>query len=288
MSHLRTKSKLNGLYALKGSWVKAMIVVLILSLLSFGLSGLDDAYRNVFKISRLTENGFINIDIRSFAVQAVFSVITFLVMAPLLLGMLEWYWNLTGGKKTGVGDIFAWYGSGRLYGKSLLLSVNIGVRCLLWGILTCGFPSLMIGAANYYLSGIKQQSNLSATDVQQLLIGGLLMIFGVLLLLGGILLFIYITSKYIAAYFLMVEDNSRKVSDVVRDSIKYSRNFKWEFTKFMLSYVGWAIVCIALFPLLYVVPYFNSSLSIFVKHIIYSQRPSVNNADTIRFNAPES
>jgi uncharacterized membrane protein len=154
--------------------------------------------------------------------------------------------------------------------------------------LTCGVPAAMFVAANYYAQGINlRQSNLSATDVQKLLLVGILSIFGGLLLIGGILLFIYVTSKYIAAYFLMVEDNSRRVRDVIRDSIKYSRNFKWEITKFVLSYAGWALACIALFPILYVVPYFYSSLSIFVKHIIYSQRPKENNADTIQFTAQE-
>lgn len=289
MSDLRIKSKINGLYVLNGSWLKAMLIFLIVSLLSFGLSELDNAYRSVFNISKMTSDGILNVDIRSFAVEAVFTVITFLIMSPLVLGTLEWYWNLSSGKKMGVGDIFAWYGSGRLYGKSLLLSLNIGVRSLLWGILTCGLPTAIIMAAEYYSGGISLlKSNLSATDVQKLLIVGILMIFGGLLLIGGILLFIYITSKYIAAYYLMVEDNTRKVSEVVLDSIKYSRSYKWEITKFMLSYVGWAFTCIALFPLLYVVPYFCSSLTVFVKHIIYSQRPKADNSDTIRFDATDS
>ena len=288
MSDLRLQSKLSGVHALKGSWIKAMLIFCVLSLLSFGLSSLDDAYRNVFGISRLTANGFLNVDVRSLIVQAVFTIITFFVMAPLVLGMLEWFWNLTGGTKTGVGDIFEWYGSGRLYAKSLILGLNVGVRCLLWGVLTCGIPLLMIGAANFYSSGVDlSKTNLSATDVQNLLIVGLLMIFGVLILLGGILLFIFITSKYIVAYFLIVEDNSRKVSTVICDSIKYSRKFKWEFTKFILSFTGWFFTCIAILPFLYVIPYFCSSLSVFVKHIIYSQRPRETVTDTIQFNAPE-
>lgn len=289
LSELRTKSKMNGLYVLNGSWLKAMLIFVIVALLSFGLSALDNAYRNVFDIPMMTSDGLINTDIRSFAIEAVFTVITFFIMSPLVLGMLEWYWNLSSGKKTGVGDIFGWYGSGRLYAKSLLLSLDVGVRCLLWGLLTCGIPAALLMAAEYYSGGVNLlKSNLSAQDVQRLLIVGILTIFGGLLLIGGILLFIYLTSKYIAAYFLMVEDNTRKVSEVVRDSIKYSRTYKWEITKFILSYIGWAITCIALFPLLYVVPYFCSSLTIFIKHIIYSQRSKLDNADTIRFDATNS
>lgn len=285
LSELRTKSKINGLYVLNGSWLKAMLILVIVSLLSFGISALDTAYRNVFDIQKFTPDGLINTDIRSFAVGAVFAVLTFLIMSPILLGMLEWYWNLSSGKKTGVGDILGWYGSGRLYGKSLLLTLNVGVRCLLWGILTCGAPTALIMAAEYYSADINlSKANLSATDVQRLLIVSILAILGGLLLIGGILLYIYLTSKYIAAYYLMVEDNTRKVSQVVRDSIKYSRPYKWEITKFILSYIGWAFTCIALLPAFYVVPYFCSSLSVFMKYIIYSQRSQSDKADTIRFD----
>lgn len=291
MSQLRAKSKLNGLYVLRGSWIKAIIIFLILALLSFGISGINQAYRTVFNIPQNLPDGSINCDVRSFIVQAVFTLITLFVMVPLALGMLEWFWNLTDGKKMDVGGVFAWYGSGRLYGKSLLLGFDIGIRSLFWGILTCGAPLAMLIGANYYYyaSGINhKQENLSAIDVQKLFIVGILLIFGILLLLGGILLYIFITSRYIIAPFLMVEDNSRKVSAVVKDSIKYSRKYRWEFTKFILSFVGWAFVCIAVLPLLYVVPYFCSSLSIFSKHIIYAQRPQQKNGDTIQFSAPGS
>jgi uncharacterized membrane protein len=266
--------------------MKAIVIFLILSLLSFGISGLDDAYRSVFNIAKFTSDRLINADINAVIVQIVFSALAFLILSPLLLGMLEWYWNLTGGKKTGVGDIFAWYGSGKLYGKSLLLGINIGIRTLLWGILTCGVPAVLIAAASYYNNGINfEQSNLSAIEVQKLLIAGILFMLGGLLMLGGILLLIFITSKYITAMFLIVEDNSRKVSEVIKDSIKYTRKFRWEITKFILSYTGWFITCIFLVPSLYVVPYFCSSLSVFEKHIIYSQRQNKKDDDTIQFSA---
>lgn len=285
MSSLRSKSKLNGLYALKGSWFKAMVIFCILALLSFGLSELDDAYRNVFNVVLVLPDGSVNTGLRSLIIEAVFSVISFVVMFPLVLGMLEWYWSLTdgSGNKKGVGDIFGWYGSGRLYLKSLLLGLDIGVRSLLWGLLTCGLPLVLLGAAHYYSAGIDLNANLSGAEVQNVLIAGILVIFGFLLLIGGALLFLYLASRYVLACFLMVEDNSRGVNEVVRDSIKYTRSYRWEITKFQLSYLGWAILCIAVIPLLYVVPYYTSSLSMLAKHMIYSQRPKQD--DTVRFDA---
>lgn len=290
LSNLRLKSKVNGLFLLRGSWFKAMAIVVILSLLSFGITELDTVYRNVFDIQKLTDNGLISTDYRSFIIEAVFSLITFLVMTPLILGTIEWFWNLSGGAKTGVGDIFAWYGSIKLYGKSLLLGLDVGIRCFFWGLLTCGIPSAMLVAANCLLAKIPISSNFrlsdfTATELQRIILYGILGMFGAILLLGGILLYLYITSRYILSFFLMAEDNNRKISEVVKNSVKYSRSYRWEITKFILSFIGWFIICIAVFPLLFVVPYFCSSAAILSKHIIYSQRPSENKSDTISFDA---
>lgn len=281
MPNLRIHAKINGLISLKGSWIKSVIILGILFLLGFGILKIDDAYRSVFDIPRFTSTNALNTNVKSFAVQAVFTVISFFVMVPLILGMLEWYWNLTEGKKTGIGDIFAWYGSLRLYLKSILLNIDICIRVLLWWTLICGLPSAMIFVARYYSRGIDvTNTNLSASEMQSVLISGLLLLFGTLLLITGAILFIFVISKYILAYFLAVEDNTRRVRDIVHDSINYSRRYRWELTKFVLSYIGWFITCIALLPIIYVVPYFLSSTAIFSKHIIYSQRAKTKGANS--------
>jgi hypothetical protein len=274
---------MNGLVALKGSWIKAIIILCVIALLGFGIIKLDDAYRLIFNVPRFTSDNYININVWSFVVAAVFTVVWFLVFVPLVFGMLEWYWNLTGGKPTGVGDIFAWYGSLRLYLKSLQLTLNVFLRSLLWWIITCGIPSVMIYASCYYARGIDlNQTDFSAQQIQNLLVSGILMLFGILLLLGGAILFIFIVSRYLLAFFLIVEDSSIKVSVAIKNSIEYSREYRWEMTKFILSFVGWAIFCLALFPVLFVVPYFCSSMSIFSKHIIYTQRAKISGGNVAK------
>lgn len=280
MPNLRIHAKINGLISLKGSWVKSMIALGIVFLLGFGITKIDDAYRKVFNIPRFTADNVLNTDVKSFAVQIVFMVVSFFVLVPLVLGMLEWYWNLTGGKKTGVGDIFAWYGSSRLYTKSILLNIAICIRVILWWILICGLPTVMIFVARYYSKGISIKStNLSLPEIQSLLISSLLLLFGVTLFIAGTILFIFVVSRYMLAYFFAVEDSTRKVSDMIHDSILYSHGYRWEITKFILSYFGWFITCVLLLPIIYVAPYFLSSTTILSKHIIYSQRAKLKDSN---------
>lgn len=282
MSQLRIRAKQGGLKALSGAWVKSVMIFVILALLDVGLNGFEQIYRSTFNIPYYTKDNFINVDIRSFIIKLVFAVVSLLVTVPILLGVLEWFWNLTEGKKTDVGDVFAWYGEGRLYLKSVLFGLNVGIRMLLWGVLTCGVPFAMLIAGNYYASRVHPYGTaLLATDVQRILIAALLYLFGFLLLVGGFLLFVFIVSRYIPALYLLIEDKTRKPSQVIRDSIKYSRSFRWEYTKFIASFIGWGIFCIFIFPALFAAPYFLSSLSLFTKHVIYSQRPGLN--DTVQF-----
>lgn len=277
MGNLRVLSKYNGLRALKNSWLKAIAILLIVGLLSFGISRLESAYRNITGIPEITDDGLINLNIYSFVISIVFSAVSFFVMTPLILGMTEWYWRLTDGAKPAVGDIFGWYGSGRLYGKSLLLKFNIGVRKALWWLLTCGLPMVLLIAAEYCLSNVNiNAQNLSDSDIRRVLLAGILSFFGATLMIGGLILFLFLTSRYTMASYLIVEDSSRKVSDVIRDSIKYTRDYRWEITKFYLSYIGWGLTCIAIIPIFYVVPYFYSSFTVYSKHIIYEQRKIAN------------
>jgi hypothetical protein len=282
MSQLRIRAKQGGLKALSGAWIKSIMIFVILALLTVGLNGFEQIYRSTFNIPYYDKNNFLNVDFRSFLIKLIFTVVSLLVIVPILFGVLEWFWNLTEGKKTDVGDVFAWYGEGRLYLKSILFGLNVGIRALLWGVLTCGLPTAMLIASNYYASGIHLgSSDLSATDVQRILIAGLLWLFGFMLLIGGLLLFVFITSRYIPAFYLLLEDNTRKPSQVIRDSIKYSSSFRWEYTKFIVSFVGWGLLCIMIFPALFAAPYFLSALSLFTKHVIYSQRPGLD--DTVQF-----
>lgn len=283
MANLRVQSKYNGLKALKGSWIKAIIIMLIIGLLYFGVSKLEDAYRNILGIQDISDSGLPNITPLSLLISLCFTAILFLIMSPLILGMTEWYWNMTNGEPSEIGDIFGWYGSLKLYGKSLLLRINVGVRKLLWGLITCGIPAAIVAAGEYYLLKVNTNSRtLSGTDMQNLLFGGILAFFGATLMLGGIFLYVYIISRYILANFLLVEDNSRKIGNVVRDSIKYTKTYRWELTKFVLSFAGWFISCIAILPALYVIPYFSSSITVYSKHIIYEKRHIYEKIDADR------
>ncbi|HEX2937494.1 MAG TPA: DUF975 family protein, partial [Ruminiclostridium sp.] len=274
-------------------WFKATFILLTLALIYLGTAKLEDAFRNVIGIKALTEKNYINLDINSLLISAVFSIITFCLLSPLILGMAEWYWNLTSGTKPEIGHVFGWYGSGRLFGKSLLLRINVGVRQAFWGILCFALPGALTIAAQYFIKDINLNAkSFTAAEIQNISYGGLLMMAGLFFFAGGMFLYIFATSKYILANYLVVEDTTVKTTKAVQNSIRISKGYRWELTKFVLSYAGWALgffaavffstvsglvigsvmMLLTAAMVLYVIPYYYSALTLFVKHIIFASR----------------
>jgi uncharacterized membrane protein len=281
MSRIRFQSKANGLLLLRGRWLKAMAILLLIMLLLLGFSALEDAYRTFSGVPFQQSDG--SFTLASLLIEIVFTLLVLLFIPPLIAGQAEWYWSLTDVKPKGVGEVFGWFGSFKLYLKSVGVALNIFFRFLFWAILTCTAPIAMIVAAYYYYYPPKFLSDyIMNNDAMMYCI---IMTFGVVLLLAAVFLLCFISMKYFLAVFLMVEDSSRGVREIVKTSLRYTKGQRWELMKFCLTYLFWFIQLIFIFPALFVLPYFNSSSTVLAKHIIYSQR-AMEKTDKVKIEDP--
>jgi uncharacterized membrane protein len=292
MQETRIRVKQNAKLILKGNWLKAITIMLIIYLLAIAISALEYAYCTAFQIksvydiySMATTISF-NDAFISTAVTLAFTLLSLLLTTPLKLGQSEWYWKLTDRKPQGVEGIFEWFGTLRLYAKSLWLNIYIWLRSLPWMLLTIGIPFAIICGTSYLYGLDSKNTNM---DV----VFSIILIFGFALLLCGFIFYAYILMRYFLSKYLLVEDVSRKVTACVRDSVHYTKGKRGELFVFYLSFVGWLVLCvigmltvIGIPLVLYVLPYFNSSCAVYAKYMIYSSRVSsggeINN--TIEFD----
>lgn len=267
LSRIRFQAKESGRALLKGNWLRAMGIVLIVFLLFMGLVELENGYRTVFGEPVLWSNNTPNTDTQSVVITIVFSVLTILFVLPLLTGQAEWYWNLTEKEKSGIGDVFGWFGSIRLYTKSVWISVRVFVRGLLWSLLIAGIPMALLAA------GVYVEPIYGSSDTVQLL-ALLMIVTGCVLLLAAVLLLGLVFARYFLVYFLLVEDNTRKTGSVLREARVLSRGYRWEIFKFELSFLLWFASCFLFLglPMLFVMPFFCSSATVLAKHVIFTQR----------------
>lgn len=277
MSEMRFKSKLNGLMSMKGYWIKSIVVFLILALLSFGISQLELAFRNILNVPLLAPNGYPNYSAASILIEVIATLVEIIIMSPLIIGTFEWFYNINSGIGAKIGDLFVWFGSGKMFLKSMCLSLNIFIRAFLWGILLFSLPTFLsiYGMVNLEKLGT-DFSSLSVTQTQTLVLSSLATFFSFFLFLGFLLLYLLIVSKYIPAFYLFIEDKNIKTTQAVKTSIRYTKGKRWEYTKFIFSFIGWFISCVLILPIIYVFPYFFSSLTVFSKSLIYSARNKEN------------
>jgi uncharacterized membrane protein len=265
MSLVRAQTKARARDALAGNYFRAALIMLILFLLSLGLTELENGYRKVFDIPYNLSSGLINLAPESFAITFVSWLLSILLVSPLILGQTEWYWNLSEKKPHGIDEVFGWFGSLRLYKKSVLIRINVFIRSFLWYLLICGLPSAMIIIPQYilnYTDSFEQYSQqLSAVYLA-----------GLVLMVAGVVLWLFVITRYFLAVYIIVEDSSRGVNSAIRESVALTKGYRWEIIKFVLSFIPWFLSLVVIVTLFFVYPYFNESAAIFAKHIIYTQR----------------
>lgn len=266
-SRIRFLAKANALKLLKGRWLKADAILILIGLLTIGFTALEIAYRTAFSVPMWNAEGSLNTAPASFIITGVFTLLLLLFLPPLIIAQAEWYWKLSGGVQQGIGEVFGWFGSFRLFLRSVSFGIQLFIRCLLWTLLTCTVPVGLIAAAWIFFP-----SSLSFPIDMNYIPFSLLAGTGTILLLFAVFGLGYLVMRYFLAVFLLVEDGSRGIRECMRMSVRYSKGRRWELYKFCLTYLPWAIACYFVLPALIALPYFNAASTVLAKHVIYTRR----------------
>lgn len=304
---LRLQIKLNAKIILKKNWLKASAILLIIYLLCLGLSALESTFAETMGIriegtsASLSGTGIIQNDrafiryiVAMLPLTGIFTVATILLVTPLFMGMIEWFWRLTDNKPQGISDVFSWFGSFRLYLKSLWMYFNIGLRLLPWLLLCLAGPYALMLYGVYLYDGNSSMFSLNSM-LANLCAGG-----GALLVICGFGVLLFRVGRYYLAPFLLSEDNSRPVNGCVKESLAITRSLRWQIFQFNLTFIGWflmllfgtvALSIFVILPAMYVVPYYLASWAVYAKYLIYSDRVKKRQAgeapgqDTVEFKA---
>jgi uncharacterized membrane protein len=285
--------KRNSKRALKGNWGKAVT----LTLLVFGaitlFTILQQAAIEMF-VSRVPQAALPppDADLAQFAgyvAQAVppaewiivgaFSALMLLIITPVEMGAARWFYALVRGEKQPLSEAFWYFESGRRYGRSVWYSVNVGLRSFLWSVLFFAVPGGLLGYSSYWLSREDVTRAQSAAATIGALIASCLMILAAVFYSACV-------SRYMLAVFLLGESDDVTVGRAIRDSVRYTRGFRFSLMWFALSYIGWFLLCGLLFPALYVWPYYSAGIAMYALYIIEKKRHEAASA-TLEFAGPE-
>lgn len=81
----------------------------------------------------------------------------------------------------------------------------------------------------------------------------------------GLIFFAFSVQKYTEAPFILAAYPALSVADCIKLSVRKGEKKAADLLRFKLGFLPWILACIAIFPLLYVVPYYKQSLTCWFK-----------------------
>lgn len=257
---LRKQIKLNAKRCLCNNWGKAFSIVLLTS-----------AIYLLFVIIEMTANLLLQLPAASASAQelsgawmlsylltVLMAIGSFILLVPLHLGITSWYHSLSDGVSDDILSIFGFFANRKMFFRSLWLSINTGVRVLLYAVLY-----LIVPSAGILFSVRLLNSSLSSGAF----IGSMTLVFSIaLFVLLLCFLLIRLQRYFLARYYLLDQETS--VRKAIRASIHASRGICDEIFLFKLSFLLWGVSSILVLPLLYVSPYYSMSALLYARFLM--------------------
>lgn len=177
------------------------------------------------------------------------------VMFPLIFGIMRWFWMVTGGSNPDIGEIFHFFSEPKQFFKSFRISIGIYLR-LIVGTVVCFLPYIAM-------------SILTQPDVYNklgfdmpIVMESLNSIVGILEFLGFAALMLWVSS-FALFYSVMFSEPELSAHKTIRKTTKMSRGLRFNLVTFVLSFFGWFMLSFLIVPLLFVAPYFLSSMAVY-------------------------
>ncbi len=265
--NLRKLCKRNGIRCLYNNWGKAVAIVLLLLAtgllftmieliinLLLGIPAVIDPQNDGYYLNNLP-----NTSILAMILTCIMTLGSFLVMAPLNLGITGWYYGLSQGESPEVLSIFNTFSS-RNYFRALTLKIHLWGRKIIWALIYFTLPAA-IAAASIWLMGhsvFYMDLNLGyAISICGLFFAGLLA------MLMAVLYAVHIQKYFLAEYYVVNENCG--VWEAIKKSRHASRGKRGEIFLFRLSFLPFFLLCIFVIPTLYVLPYYGISSMLYAR-----------------------
>lgn len=196
----------------------------------------------------------------TFVVIALTVVSAQLFGMPVLYGALRWFWFTSSDADVPVSEVFCYFSSGKEYLRALSLSFRIFMRSTAV-LFFCFLPSLVVVA-------ISSPTTYNILNAPMPYWASSIWALGNTLTLFGVVLSFLLLLRYFAAPILMINDPSITPHEALDLSVIITKNANGKTFSFVFSFFGWALLSLLYLPILFTLPYFLSSYSVFCRFLI--------------------
>ncbi len=254
------KAKKNALFSLRGKWGIAIAITFLLQAvitlfalleqLIFTVLGINTGFTS-FEFAPISLENLILLNLVTIIIQ----IFIFLIQKPISLGATKWYYKNAGAKTTGFYNVFSYMQTFQLYAKSIWLEFNLSIRKFAYRVLFI-LPGMIVFATGFTTAIYSDWFG----PVQFMLI-----FIGLTLVIFGLIGYYIVTLKYFLAPYYFIENPDVKVRDIIKVTTQFVKPRRMELVKLAIGFIGWNILNILVFPILFVNPYYRSARAIYAR-----------------------
>ena len=256
MGIIKTAKK-NALLSLRGKWGITIAITLLLQVVTALFAILRELFLTVFDVkSGVLSFEYFNKSWTNFTLMLVITLLimlfTFLVQTPISLGAMRWFYKNAGGKTAGFYSVFSYMQTTGGYAKAIWFWFNLYVRLFAYGCLFL-LPGTIIGLVGLW--GLYINGWAGPLDI-------VLVFTGIILFVIGFIGYYLVTLRYFLAPYYFFDNPDIKVRDIIKVTVQFSKTKTTELVKLTLSFIGWELLNLLVFPILFTLPYKHSTYAI--------------------------
>ena len=257
---------------LRGKWSIAL-AVLVFPFLTYLLNTfLGEAWLTLTGVAGTESQALLQTSsaVISLALNRLFTLaFLFFIFRPLFLGFILWCTKVARGLPAEFRTVFAFFAPGK-YMPAIQYSFRRLIRLLLWALATVGV-SLVLGTGLIVLFHLSDPGEAFENFGQQGMKISSAVTYLVCLVVG-ILSWMLVTLRYfLADYLFVTEETYSPYRDPMHRSRVLMCGYKTYIWPMLVSFLGWVLLCIFVFPALYVLPFLFTSVAVSQKWILYDR-----------------
>ncbi len=270
MKLLHKTIKENSKKALEGNWIIATSVAFIYLSFTIVFSMLDSIIALVMENIGLIDVGkdrmpwLEGASVTLTVYTIIMSVLWFLIITPLRLGVANSFYNLSSGKKGDVSDIFIFFDRISFILKAWVLQIQISIRLIIWAVVCYSLPALLTYIiAGYNMSGV---SNLSMGLYFACRASVIISYIFATVMMG------VIGCKYLLAHYLIIENKRMSTTWAIKLSCAITKGKLQQIFAFRISFLWLVLPSLLIAPIFYILPLYLTNLGLYSRVLIGNWR----------------
>lgn len=248
--------------ALKENWCNAIIACTALILSYYLCSLITECIGYVF--FPLVAYGFL-------------AGMLFFMFAPLLLGVIRYFWRLLFDAKDHPAAIFYYFSEKKRYARALRVTFALGIRAAIFGFFVF-LPAVVTKALSQtaFYDFFHQPIPLWSFNLTYVSL--------FLETVAKVLFFFYLL-RYFAFPFLAVADEEMEIGEAIHRAGELSTRSDINPFSLFLSFLGWLLLCLLAVPAVFILPYFFTAISVEFRFIVAAYNREAEGRQSGKFPA---